>query len=602
MYCPNCGKQLPEDAQFCDNCGIKMASLDLASAQNVKSGRKLPWVAIIAILVVMIAGITAVIFLGGGSNSSDDGSGSLTGSNDASDHISAAENAMSSYVEDEVEVIESGFCGSRLTWTVDENYVLTISGTGTMTDWSSYSNVPWRKYVSYITSVFIDEGVTSIGDCAFYNCWNLTSIEIPDGITSIGDCAFRSCEKLTNIDIPDSVVSVGENVFLGTSWMDSQTNGFVIVDGILVLYQGQDAEVTTPHDVKVIAAYAFFNNDSLTNVTISEGVVGIGENAFCGCDNLSGVAIPDSVTFIGLNAFNATSWLESQTDDFIIVNDILLKYQGDATVVTIPDGVTSIGVGAFNRCNLTSVDIPDSVITIEDDAFLYSHLKSVNIPSSVTHIGDWAFTDCYLSEITLSNGLISIGSNVFNGCDELKLIEIPDSVTFIEDSAFVGADGLSSITVSENNEYYMSNDGVLFDKEQTTLICCPSAKSGDFEIPDGVSRIGDWAFSWCPDLISIEIPDSVVYIGDYAFHFCKSLTNVVIPNGVTRIGYQMFYGCNSLASITIPGSVTFIGDSAFEYCSKIANVYYGGSEDDWDSIKIGSDNSNLTDATIHCNS
>ncbi len=227
------------------------------------------------------------------------------------------------------DIVDSGECG-QLTWTLDGEDTLTISGKGAMTNWSSSSAVPWYSYQDDILNVKIENGVTSIGDCAFIYCSSLTSITIPDSVTSIGDGAFFNCNNLTSITIPDSVTSIGSSAFANCSSLTS---------------------ITIPDSVTSIGDGAFFNCDSLTSITIPDSMTSIGASAFESCSSLTSITIPDSVTSIGSHAFLSCSSLTS---------------------ITIPDSVTSIGYGAFYNCdNLTSITIPDSVTNVGDAAFDY---------------------------------------------------------------------------------------------------------------------------------------------------------------------------------------------------------------------------------------
>jgi hypothetical protein len=149
---------------------------------------------------------------------------------------------------------------------------------------------------------------------------------------------------------------------------------------------------------------------------------------------------------------------------------------------------------------------------------------------------------------------------------------IPDSVTSIGNCAFMGCDAMTCITVSPDNPAYCDADGVLYDKDKTTLICCPGGKAGAFAVPDGVISIEDCAFEGCMALTGVTIPDSVTGIGHSAFARCDALTGVTIPRSVTSIAPFAFYGCRSLVSVTIPDSVTSIGNFACIYCSSLQDV------------------------------
>ena len=441
--------------------------------------------------------------------------------------------------------VASGTCGaegdgSNLTWTLDSDGVLTISGTGAMKEYDPYK-APWYGSSSRVKSAVIAEGVTSIGKYAFYDCRSLTSVTIPDSVTSIGKQAFMYCTSLTGVTIPGSVTSIGDSAFSGCKSLTS---------------------VTIPDSVTSIGGQTFMGCSSLTSVTIPNSVTSIGEFAFYNCSSLTSVTIPNSVTSIGEYAFYNCSSLTS---------------------VAIPDSVTSIGRYAFHDCrSLTSVTIPDSVTSIGEYAFYNCRsLTSVTIPDSVTSIGEFTFCDCTsLTSVTIPGSVTSIGKWAFSECKSLTSVTIPDSVTSIGDAAFASCTSLTGIWVAEGNSHYANDaSGVLFNKDKTTLVQCPGAFSGSYAIPNSVTSI----------------------VG-YAFDGCASLTSVTIPDGVTSIGRYAFYDCRSLTSVTIPDSVTSIGVWAFCDCTSLTDVYYAGSEAQWKAIGIDLyGNDDLLTANIHYN-
>ena len=192
-----------------------------------------------------------------------------------------------------VTIVDSGTCGSNLTYTLDSNGVLTISGTGDMQD----SSFGWDT--SLIKSVVINDGVTSIGGEAFKNCTNLTSITIPDSVRSIGRYAFSGCNGLTSITIPDSVTSIGNYAFRGCTGLTS---------------------ITIPDSVTSIGSYAFYDCTGLTRITIPDGVTNIGTGAFRGCTGLTRITIPDGVPNIGQQMFYTCNSLTEV--DFSACTDI----------------------------------------------------------------------------------------------------------------------------------------------------------------------------------------------------------------------------------------------------------------------------------------
>ena len=192
----------------------------------------------------------------------------------------------------------------------------------------------------------------------------------------------------------------------------------------------------------------------------------------------------------------------------------------------------------------------------------------------VTIIGEIAFAECTsLTNITIPDSVTSIGRSAFKGCSSLTGITIPDSVASIESSAFNGCRILTTIEVGAGNVNYTGVNGVLFNKEKTTLYTYPAGKTGaNYTIPDGVTSIGYRAFSGCGSLTSITIPGGVTSIGGAAFAYCTSLTSITIPDSVTSIGNGAFSNCTSLTSITIPDGVTSIGLDAFFRCSSLTSI------------------------------
>ena len=347
-------------------------------------------------------------------------------------------------------------------------------------------------------------------------------------------------------------------------------------------------------------------------------VISIGNNAFKNCSSLSNVTIPDSVTSIGSSAFESCTSLSSATigTNVIFIGDNAFDHCSSLASVTIPNSVTSIGI-SFNYCtSLTNITIGNSVTSIGDAALFYyctsltaitvdtnnpafssedgvffnksqtmliqypaAHTGiSYTIPNSVTSIGHLAFYGCTgPTNVTIPDSVTSIGSDAFFCCFNLTSVTIPDNVTSIGDEAFYYCLSLTTITVKTNNPAYSSLDGVLFNKNQTTLIQWPGGRAGSFTIPNSVTSIVSYAFSDCYRLNSVTIGTNITSIGSSVFEYCSSLTNMTIPNSVNSIGSYAFEYCSSLTSFTIPNSVTNIGSYAFDYCSSLTNVMIGAS-------------------------
>ena len=383
------------------------------------------------------------------------------------------------------EIVDSGFCGAEgdgtnLTWTLDSEGTLTVTGNGEMGKyidwWESYS--PWYGLRASIKKAVINEGVSSIEVYAFFKCGNLTSIAIPESVTSIGDSAFNGCNSLTSITIPESVTSIGFAAFRDCSSLFSITIPSSVSYINTSAFSGCSnlTSITIPSSVTNIGIGAFANCSSLTSVTISEGVKHIENSAFSGCGNLTSVnipssmegiqesafkdckkltdiVIPDSVTYIGREAFDNTGWYNTQPNGVVYAGNCLYKYKGEMpfgteitvkpgtfsicrdafwgcknlTSVTIPPNV-DIGVASFSNCNgLTSVIIPEGTARIEMQAFYRcSNLTSVTIPVSVTSIASYAFAESdNLREIRYAGTKTQWNSIDFtSGNDNLKNIKV----------------------------------------------------------------------------------------------------------------------------------------------------------------------------------
>ena len=514
------------------------------------------------------------------------------------------------------------YCMSLTNITVDSRNPAYASIDGVLFDKSIRTIIAYPRKKTARTYT-IPSSVTSIGNSAFYFCYNLTSLTIPSSVMYIGDSAFSRC-SLTSVTLPSSVTSIGDGVF---SCSDLTS-------------------VTIPSSVTSIGDRAFAGCSSLTSVTIPSSVTSIGDLAFAGCSSLTSITIPSSVTSIGSAAFAEyggdkdplyCSSLTNITVDsrnpayasidgvlfdknirtiisypagkitrtYIIsssvtsIGDWAFSYCSSLTSVTIPTSVTSIGNSAFRYCNsltsvtipssvrsigerafsdcssLTSVTIPSSVRSIGERAFYGCRsLTSITIPSSVNSIGDYAFSFCIsLTSVAIPSSVNSIGEEAFLYCSSLISVTIPSSVTSIGDQAFAGCSSLTSITVDNRNPAYASIDGVLFDKNIRIIIAYPAGKiTRTYTIPSSVTAIGNGAFMSCSSLTSVTIPSSVRSIGEEAFAYCRSLTSITIPSSVTSIGNGAFEDCRSLTSVTIPSSVTSIGDSAFRSCSSLTSV------------------------------
>ena len=239
---------------------------------------------------------------------------------------------------------------------------------------------------------------------------------------------------------------------------------------------------------------------------------------------------------------------------YVIVNDqaYIIGYGGWGGDITIPSTLDGY-----------------PVTRIANMAFLQNdRIESVTIPEGVTSIGESAFESCWrLTSVNGCQGVTSIGDRAFYG-SSLTSIILPQTLQSIGYGAFGGIDELDSITVDDNNLYYTSVGGVLYNKTGTSLLACPGGLAS-IDIPPIVTSIGDMAFLGNYYLTNVRMPPTLTNIGDSAFGGCASLTSISIPQGVTDIGAYTFQGCNSLARINLPSGLTSIGKSAFRFSGVI---------------------------------
>ena len=465
----------------------------------------------------------------------------------------------------------SGTCGGDLAWQLEDG-VLTITGTGAMADYSLPSApAPWYQYRDAIASVVLGDGVTTVGEEAFYDCGALSSAGMPDSLQSIGFYAFQGCTSLGSVSVPENVASIGPFAFRGCTSLSeidvaSGNMHYSSSDGILFDKNGKTlmgypagrmgSSYIVPDTVTSIEESAFYGCAHLASVTIPDSVESIGIGAFSDCTSLSSVSMGDNVTSIGSGAFMDCSSLAS---------------------VTIPDGVTFLDDCMFEGCSsLISVTVPDNVTFIGSLAFsgCFS-LTSVTLGSSLKYIGNYAFMDCSsLASISIPDSVTTLGQYVFSGCTSFTSILIPNGVESIGENAFHGCTSMEAFYVSGANWCFSSSEGVLFDKEKMVLIAYPLARAGDaYQIPNGITTIGEYAF-YGSALTSVTMPDSVTTIGDGAFA-ASHLASLNIPAGLTAIGNHAFLDCSSLASIAIPDGVTSLGDRAFKDCDNVSSLTIG---------------------------
>lgn len=434
------------------------------------------------------------------------------------------------------DIVDSGTCGDNLTWTLDSEGTLTISGAGMIDD------APWKSASDDVKYVVIEKGISGIGESAFSNCENLTGIVIPEGVTSIGDYAFYSCTSLANITLPEGVTQIGESAF----------------DYCIRL-----TDITLPESLISIGDFAFNVCSSLTSITLPESLIRIGDYAFTECESLTEITIPKGVTNIGINTFSDCSSLKS---------------------IAIPEGVTRISRKAFFRCSsLTDITLPDTVTEMGESVFYgCSSLTSIAVPERVTFVNGSMFDWCSsLIDVKIPEGVTGIGAYAFRGCSSMTSITLPASVAQIDGSAFSECSSLTSITIPEGVTYI----------RQDVFNGCSSLIN--ITLPKSVTMIGSAAFYGCSSLENIDFPDGLTVIEPLAFYGCSSLKNITLPTALNELCNEVFGECSNLQAITFEGNAPTIGENAFYEVT--ATAYYPAGDETWtEEFRNGSYGGTLT--------
>ncbi len=396
----------------------------------------------------------------------------------------------------------SGSWGT-LRWVLSDEGELTISGSGSMR--SNPGNYPWLSYQAEIQSVVLEEGVTSVAAQAFSACENLTLAELRSGVKKIEKSAFESCPKLSRVTLPDTLTDIGDHAFNAC---------------------GALSAITLPASVTTIGELAFFDS-GLTAVTIPDSVTTIEQFAFGSCASLTSITIP------GVIPWQKIFDLDGAIRNITFTSDVSLTmsetfpaiYQKELSV-HFTDRVKTIGSNAFAGC---------------------SGMKTLTIPAHITSVGAGAFADCSgLTEITIPGGLETVAADAFLGCSGITAVHISGDLTVslksvyailfsqftrlqllgnvseITEAALLGCREIRTITVSDDNPYLSSENGILMEKETRKYRLLLNRNFTSCDIPNGTRAIGNYAFSLATQLETITVPDSVMQIDDSAFVSCNA--------------------------------------------------------------------------------
>ena len=442
-----------------------------------------------------------------------------------------------------------------------------------------------------ISKYNIPLSVNEINTSAFSGCTYLEYITIPEGVTKIHSCAFMNCTSLKKIVIPSSVTEISTSAFLGCTSLEY---------------------ITIPEGVTKIYSCAFMNCTSLKEIVIPSSVENIYEDIFSGCTSLEKIDIsPNNSNFTfkyGALMNKDESAIISSTKNLYIpahVSDIdksifrsciysthiesidvspdnenYLSIDGNLYSKIYDDFNDNKKIGSLILCprgKKGCVVVSDGTKRIEERAFEYcSFIESIKLPLGIKYISDYAFSSCAnIKSIIIPEGVTELGYSVLKNCTSLEKVVLPSSLRNMYYTTLENNTSLTNIEVHNNNKYFTSLEGILFNKDKTSLIKYPEGKNiSNYNIPWGVSCIGGNAFRGCKFLKNISIPKTVTKIGSSAFERCSSLEYIDIPSSVTEIGSNAFRDCMSMTSIDLPFSVKEIAHGLFSGCILLKKVIF----------------------------
>ena len=359
-----------------------------------------------------------------------------------------------------------------------------------------------------------------------------------------------------------------------------------LANGKLRKCEDNGRTIDVDEGVRIICAGAFKGRKQLHTIRLPESLEEIETEAFRGCNNLEEMYIPANTIRVGESAFRDCVNMKKLTVDNDCIKIGERAFENCATLesVILPDGLTELYGGVFNSCkSLKSVELPSCLTIIGENAFSDCvGLEKVVIPEAVTKIDDLVFNGCInMTAVELPVGLRKIGKSAFKNCKSLTSVLIPSTVISISDAPFRGCENMKSIQVEPKNMHYKSEpnkrdgkDYVLFNKNKSVLIAYPAnSREVQYDIPDSVTVISDWAFCDSKKLNRITMPDSVNEIGEGAFCNCTLLDEIEIPDSVVKIDDCAFRGCTSLDTVIIPDSVKDMGWGIFDGCEDKVVVY-----------------------------
>ena len=468
------------------------------------------------------------------------------------------------------EHADSGSCGDNITWTIKDG-VLTLSGKGDIPDYPD-DDPSYYTERERITSIVIKDGITGIGQYAFYDLRKVTEVTIPDTVTGIYLRAFQYCSALESVTIPKSVTIIGRMAFEYCLSLKTIT------------FKGNPPSISSD-SFNSVTATAVYPPADVWNSNVRKSYGGtltwkadnkVGDNATwklkSGVLTISGTG--NTYDFEEDAGFGYTRRIDTPYEAF----------KDNIKSVVVENGVTRLGAYVFYKCSsLQSVTFPESLTEIGKYAFdTCPSLQSPTFPGKLKSIGYAAFSECTsIQSVTFPESLTEIGEFAFDGCSALKSsVVLPSGLTVLQKCAFRST-SLQSVTLPAG----------LTKIEREVFSGCESLAS--VTVPEGVTLIGFAAFRGCTSLKKVTLPESLKTIGEEAFKFCTSLPEIHIPKGVTEIGLRAFFiPSTSFEKITVAaGNPSFASVDGVLFSKQKTRLicYPGGKPDSTYEIPEGTE-------------
>ena len=422
-------------------------------------------------------------------------------------------------------------------WNFDESSgTLTVGGCQVLQDFTyndRWTTPPWESHREDVRHIVVADGVTRIGNYAFYDMPNLQSVTLPGSLKEIGDFAFQGAENLTDITFPASLEKIGDYAFDDCRHLPE----ILLPEGLQSI--GQDAfrfcklpeSLTIPASVTFIGIGAFRYWDSLQEVTMLgspetmrytfEGCKALKLIRFCGDAPNSLEEITHDGPVICYYPMDNATWTEEILDTANLYYTVWFATE-DPLTAQLPENATS------GQCGRTAYwELKDGTLTISGTG-------------DVTYLG-WENFRSDIRKVIIKDGITNIPNSAFYQCGNLTSVTIPQSVTFIGSNAFNQCKKLGAVTLPENLEF-----------------------------------MGGYAFEHCEALEEIVFPEGMTEIPNGAFLGCKSLKSITWPSNLTRVGQAAFQNCTSLKEVHFPASLSSLGDYSFAGCKNLKKIYFYG--------------------------